>query len=215
MRDKQLNSNSSSLYRRWFVPAIVISAGLLVVVGILVHRSTVLTPATQSPIPAATSVTPAVTGSPEGDTPVIPQTTDQRLIYLIEEEKLAYDIYTAMYAQWGSNVFGSIRESEATHQSRVLTLLQARNIDDPRTGVAGTFQNAALQQFYDQLLTKGKLSQVDAYEVGVMIEERDIQDLTEALAYTTDAAVIAVLTDLRNGSENHLRAFNRQLERIR
>ena len=65
-------------------------------------------------------------------------------------------------------------------------------------------------------MLKGAKSAQDAYEVGVAIEEKDIADITNILSDTTDETdVVAALEDLRKGSENHLRAFNRQLDRVR
>ena len=133
------------------------------------------------------------------------------LAFLIEEEKLAHDIYQELGAIWGSRVFSNILQSETGHQDQVLALLAARQIDDPRSTAVGVFNDPDLQKLYDQLLAKGKLSITDAFEVGVMVEERDIADITEMLAGTLDADVIATLERLRNASENHLRAFNRQL----
>lgn len=139
------------------------------------------------------------------------KTTEQLLLYLIEEEKLAHDVYTVMYQKYGANVFGNILESESTHQGRVLTLLQARNIADPRSSEVGTFKNQELQAFYDKLVAQGNTSAVEAYKAGVAIEEKDIADISNQLATATDQDVIAALETLRSGSENHLRAFNRQL----
>lgn len=138
-------------------------------------------------------------------------TTKQQLLFLIEEEKLAHDVYTAMYQKYGAKVFGNILRSESTHQNRVLTLLQARNIADPRSAEIGVFNNQDLQNFYNQLIEQGNKNEVEAYKVGVAIEERDIADISKQLATSSDADVITTLEDLRRGSENHLRAFNRQL----
>lgn len=130
---------------------------------------------------------------------------------MIEEEKLAHDVYTAMYDLWGARVFGNILKSETTHQSQVLTLLSARDIEDPRSSELGVFENDELQALYDQLIAKGEKSAQDAFEVGVAIEELDIKDITDQLATAKDADVIATLERLRAASENHLRAFNAQL----
>ena len=140
-----------------------------------------------------------------------PDATQEQLVYLIEEEKLAHDVYDAMFALWGARVFGNILQSEATHQSQVLTVMQTRGIADPRNTISGVFVNQDLQSLYNELVAKGSRSAVDAYEVGVAIEELDIKDLTEMLATATDADVIAMMENLRKGSENHLRAFNNQL----
>ena len=137
--------------------------------------------------------------------------TKDQLLYLIEEEKLAHDVYEAMFAIWGARVFGNILQSEASHQSQVLTVMQARNIADPRSSTSGVFVNKELQALYNELIAKGSKSAIDAYEVGVAIEELDIDDLTKMLATAKDADVIAMMENLRRGSENHLRAFNNQL----
>lgn len=137
--------------------------------------------------------------------------TEKQLIYMIEEEKLAHDVYSKLYEMYGSRVFGNILQSEATHQSRVLVLLEERNIDDPRRNEPGVFNNAELQDLYNQMIKKGQQSLQDAYEVGVAIEERDIADITKQLETAAEVDVIQVLEGLRRGSENHLRAFSRQL----
>lgn len=137
--------------------------------------------------------------------------TEQLLLYLIEEEKLAHDVYTVMHQKYGANVFGNILQNETTHQSMVLTLLQARNIADPRSAEVGVFKNQELQQLYNKLIQQGNQSAQEAYKVGVAIEEKDIADISAQLATATDQDVITTLESLRDASENHLRAFNRQL----
>ena len=139
--------------------------------------------------------------------------TAEQLVYLIEEEKLAHDVYSKMFELWGSKVFGNILNSEASHQSQVLTVMATRDIADPRSSQEGVFKNADLQKLYDELIAKGLKSAVDAYEVGVAIEVLDIDDLTKMLATAKDADVIAMMENLRRGSENHLRAFNNQLNK--
>lgn len=137
--------------------------------------------------------------------------TETQLLYLIEEEKLAHDVYTVMYQKYGARVFGNILESESTHQSRVLTLLQARSIADPRSTEIGVFKNQELQALYNQLIEQGNKNETEGFKVGVIIEEKDIKDISTQLATTTEQDVIDALESLRKGSENHLRAFNRQL----
>jgi hypothetical protein len=141
------------------------------------------------------------------------QTQEAQLLYLIEEEKLAHDVYTVMHEQYGAKVFGNILSSEQKHQEEVLTLLQARDLADPRSSELGIFKNAELQALYDQLIAQGKQSAEEAYKVGVAIEEKDIADITTQLATATDDDIVTTLERLRTGSENHLRAFNRQLSR--
>ncbi|MFZ2545204.1 MAG: DUF2202 domain-containing protein [Candidatus Saccharimonadales bacterium] len=162
--------------------------------------------------PAATNVSqPAETKTAEPST-LTGRSTEELLLYLIEEEKLAHDVYTVMYQKYGANVFGNILQSESTHQGRVLTLLQARNIIDPRSSEIGVFKNQDLQALYNQLIEQGNKTATEAYNAGVAIEEKDIADIGTQLATATDQDVIDTLESLRNGSENHLRAFNKQLD---
>lgn len=133
------------------------------------------------------------------------------LSYLIEEEKLAHDVYTTLYEAWGSQVFGNILESEAKHQELVMILLDDYGVADPRAAELGVFNDPELQELYDVLIDKGLKSQTDSFEVGVIIEEKDIADISAQLQTASDATVIETLERLRAGSENHLRAFNKQL----
>ncbi|AGL61949.1 hypothetical protein L336_0240 [Candidatus Saccharimonas aalborgensis] len=137
-------------------------------------------------------------------------TTESLLLYLIEEEKLAHDVYTKMYELYGVRVFGNILSSEQAHQSRVLTLLQARNVADPRSAELGVFRNQELQTLYNQLIAQGSKSVIQAYKAGIAIEEKDIADINAQLKTASDQDVILTLEGLRRGSENHLRAFSSQ-----
>lgn len=198
--------------------AAMLTAGSLLLAGCAVPTESNSQPKIISPSPTASvesSPAPEIVASPE--VPKVesgiatPDATEQQLLYLIEEEKLAHDVYTAIFDLWGARVFGNILKSEQTHQSQVLTVMSVRSIADPRSSTLGVFVNDELQALYDQLIAKGSKSVTDAYEVGVAIEVLDIDDLTKMLATAKDADVIAMMENLRKGSENHLRAFNNQL----
>lgn len=133
------------------------------------------------------------------------------LIFMREEEKLAHDVYVAMYEKWNLRIFDNISRSENIHTNSVKTLLDDYNIEDPFLSEAGKFQNKELQKLYDELVSKGNKSIEDALEVGAIIEEVDILDLQEALEVVENEDVKMVFENLLRGSRNHLRAFNRQL----
>lgn len=162
--------------------------------------------------PAATSTTDVSQATEtKAETTLAGKSISEQLLYLIEEEKLAHDVYTVMYQKYGATVFGNILQSESTHQGRVLTLLEARSIADPRSSEVGVFKNQELQALYNQLIEQGSRNATEAYKAGVAIEEKDIADISTQLSTAKDDDVIAALESLRSGSENHLRAFNRQL----
>lgn len=137
--------------------------------------------------------------------------TEVLLSYLIEEEKLAHDVYTVLGETWGGNTFTNILASESTHQDQVLNLLNTYGLSDPRSSEIGVFTNPELQAFYDQLIAQGMTSQSDAYRVGALIEETDIADLTEAINSTSDLTILTTLEKLRSASESHLAAFSNKI----
>lgn len=135
------------------------------------------------------------------------------ILYLREEEKLARDSYTYFYDLFGTQAFHTIAQSEQTHMDAVRTLINRYGLDDPVRPEAGKFTNSTLQQMYDTLTAEGSASETDAFRVAARIEETDIADLREALGRTERADIRQVYTSLMQGSENHLRAFVRNLER--
>lgn len=159
-----------------------------------------------TPTPASPTTTSSATAS---TTPAAALAED--LAFLIEEEKLAFDVYTALNEKWGSQTFANILQSESTHQNQVLTVMQAYGVADPRSSEPGVFVNPELQKLYDELIAQGMQSELDAFKVGVLIEETDIADLTEMLKTNPPADVTTMMKSLLAGSENHLAAFSKKL----
>lgn len=169
-----------------------------------------------APVPAASEPREDDDGGTDDDgaAPVAsdaptPYDTTTALLFLVEEEKLAHDVYVTLAEQWGTQVFSNIAASEVAHQSLVAPLLEERGIDDPRSSEIGVFADPALQALYDDLVARGSLSLDDAIRVGVTIEQTDIADLGSAIASEDESDVLGVLERLLAGSENHLEAFER------
>lgn len=171
--------------------------------------------ATQDAIPADTEKTTMEEEST--DTTIVnslSQAEVDSLIFMREEEKLARDVYLALYDIWGLNIFQNIASSEQTHTDAVGNLLVTFNIPDPMdTSPAGEFVNADLQNLYDELTLLGSQSVADALKVGGAIEEIDILDLKESLEFVENPSIQRVYQNLLKGSENHLRAFVSNFER--
>lgn len=174
---------------------------------------------TQTPKPPSASTSETVVESPsasESNTtasaPVVPTPTlEQNLAFAIEEEKLAFDVYTVLGDMWGSRTMNNITNSETSHQSQVAALLVTYGSADPRSSEIGVFTDPDLQALYDSLIVQGSVSEQAAMEVGVFIEETDIADLDAMMATISEQDVLTVLESLRSGSVNHLAAFQRQL----
>jgi hypothetical protein len=147
----------------------------------------------------------------EGSTGIT-DTEKASLIFMREEEKLAHDVYLALYDLWGLPLFQNIARSEETHTDAVKNLLDTFNIPDPAVDTQpGVFIDPVLQTLYDELIALGRRSLADALKVGGAIEEIDILDLQEALDETENPDIQRVYQNLLRGSENHLRAFTSTL----
>ena len=130
------------------------------------------------------------------------------LTYLREEEKLARDVYLFLYEKWHSPLFNNIAVAEQTHMDAIKVLLDRYGIPDPAAGKSrGEFSNADLEVLYGELIQQGSASLVEALKVGVLIEETDIDDLSEAMTSATRKDIKTVYGNLLQGSVSHLEAF--------
>lgn len=159
--------------------------------------------------PINTTPTPNPTPNP---TTTLDTTEAAGLQYMREEEKLAHDFYVAMYARWGVNVFNNIAASETSHTQAVLDLLTAFGIADLGANQpAGVFVDTTLQALYDNLMTQGNTSLIEALKAACLIEETDIKDLRDRIALTDESNIASVYNSLLCGSARHLAAFDQQL----
>lgn len=133
------------------------------------------------------------------------------LLYMLEEEKLARDVYNVLYSTWGLPVFQNIAASEQAHMDSVKMLVDTYDLEAPALDQAGTFNNPDLQKLYTDLVALGSQSIADAIKVGGAIEEIDILDLQKSLAETDNADIQQVFNNLLRGSQNHLGAFANNL----
>ncbi len=140
---------------------------------------------------------------------------NQGVTFMYEEEKLARDVYDSMYVKWNLNPFGHIRNSERRHMQEMKRLVDRYGLPDPvaaNKDVPGVFSNPDLQALYNDLVEKGSGSTVAALKAGALIEEVDIRDLKDRKKLSNRKDVLEAYDFLIMGSENHLRAFCRNLK---
>ncbi|MDE4190912.1 DUF2202 domain-containing protein [Phaeobacter gallaeciensis] len=131
------------------------------------------------------------------------------LKFMIEEEKLAGDLYEAFYDVYGEEIFANIEVSEDHHFDALVDYAEKIGVDVDSFvfDTAGEFSNPELQEMYDTLLEQGLTSLEDALEVGVAIEEKDIVDIAAAAEAVPDTALADIYENLLQGSYAHLDAF--------
>jgi len=155
-------------------------------------------------------ITDAIYGDGDiGTTETYSEEALDELLYMLEEEKLAGDIYEVFYEQTGLSVFENIAESEGRHFDALLDQATSLglDVDEILLEPAGSYVDEELQDFYDTLLEYGSESTTAALEVGVMIEEKDMIDIAAAAELVEGTQLEDVYMNLLTGSSYHLEAF--------
>ena len=183
---------------------------------------------------ASTELPSEVQAAIDAPTSTLSQELANTLSYMGNEERLAYDVYNYLYAQFGTKQFTNIAtKSEYKHITAVQELVRKYKLDDtiaftnvdlPSLGYintpiesmqAGSYDISAIQALYDDLTAQGSSSEVDALKVGCIIEVVDVTDLDRdiAIAESENATdIVTVFNFLRDGSYNHYWAFDKGLK---
>ncbi len=130
------------------------------------------------------------------------------LLQMREEEKLARDVYLALYDKWNLNIFKNIAKSEQSHTDMVALLLEKYNLQDPFVDEYGVFTDTTLQALYTDLVNIGSESLAKGLFIGCTIEDLDIYDLEVFIAETDNEDIRTVYQNLMKGSRNHMRSFS-------
>lgn len=181
---------------------------------------------------------PALQNTASADSATLDYNEETHLIFMRFEEKLARDVYQYLGMIYpAEKVFGNIVESELRHTEAVVGVLAKYGVSDPSTNDnIGVYTSEAYGDYFDgkyeELTSLGLVSEVDAYKVGALIEELDMHDINlcpEIIVareevidgptdcgrlYTDNDNVYRLLTSLLEASENHLRAFVRNIEKV-
>ncbi len=137
----------------------------------------------------------------------LPQTAIDDLLFMREEEKLARDVYKALYNKWFVGIFFNISDSEQMHMDRIKIFLDAYNLEDSIAAEEGKFNNPKLQALYDELIIRGSVSELEAHKVGALVEELDIKDLLASIENTDVPELKKMYGNLLHASHMHLRKF--------
>lgn len=189
----------------------------------------------------ALSVNPAVAENASGQKDnavglVLDFNEQTHLEFMCEEEKLARDVYIALGFRYpDSRVFGNIDDSEERHKCAVADMLKKYGIPNPsRNDNVGVFTGEAYGWYFTEkfnvLIELGSASQLDALYVGAFIEELDMLDINQCpkvivaaangindasgcgKVYTEKPDLQRLYGFLLEGSENHLRAYVKNIE---
>lgn len=136
------------------------------------------------------------------------------LFFIYQEEKVARDVYITLGKKYPSeNTFASIQKSEQRHIDSARGLCEKYGVDISTVDEAsvGDFVLPVLQELYDTCVEEGSQSLGEALRVGELIEVTDIDDLENA-AIGMPNDVVNVFNNLKEGSYNHLDAFQTAID---
>lgn len=189
-------------------------------------RLTVLVAAAVIPL-ALVTLSPAASADhktkpvPRSCVPPVVLTATQAadLSFTRDEERMALDLYTLFADEYelpgrgvGRNsvtIFSNIADSETTHTTTVLAKLKDYCLPDPAWHMDdGEYVVPAIQDLYDAWEADGLVDVDGALQVGIELEQRDIDDLEALIAKENPADIEAVYVNLCEGSLNHWAAFS-------
>lgn len=216
------------------IKSTLLASSVLVLMG-CGSSTTTDTTITDTTTTTSSSILPAdVQAAIDAPTSVISQELANTLSFMGNEERLAYDVYNYLYAQFGTTQFTNIAtNSEYQHITSVQKLVQKYKLDDtgaftnvdlPSLGyintpiesmVAGSYDISEIQGLYDDLTAQGSTSEIEALKVGCIIEVVDVDDLNRdiIIAQNENATdIVTVFNFLRDGSYSHYWSFDKGLK---
>lgn len=141
------------------------------------------------------------------------------LFFIFQEEKVARDVYITLGKLYpDESTFANIQLSEQEHILSAQVLCERYGIDTSYVNLSleedyvGQFELLAMQELYNQCIELGQASHLEALKVGRLIEVTDIEDLEHA-AEGMPSDVVNVYENLKEGSLNHLDAFEKAIAR--
>lgn len=162
----------------------------------------VSTPSTPTPEPVEPEVAPTVEPyGAQGALAATDLTLEQMLAFAVQDEYIARLEYQEIMATFDVQApYANIMRSEESHLELLRGIYATRGEEFPADTAA------------EHLVVPASL--LEAAQKGVQAEIDNIAMYDRFLTYDLPADVVAVFTELRNGSVNHLNAFEAQVNRL-
>lgn len=132
------------------------------------------------------------------------------LVYLVEQEKLARDVYSTLDTFWVTDVFNRLAHQELQHIGKLSTVAAELAIYVPNhfnEYPLGQFNNPEFRILYKEILENANFSLEDAYRVCANLEERKMMDLKAALKEPNFEMENLTYKSLLLGSEENFKIF--------
>lgn len=140
------------------------------------------------------------------------------LIYLVKLEKMAYEVYTTLGQIYSTMpILENISEAEYRHWKVLQNLFVKYGETDPtKDGDVdldiGLYNDDDMSDAYDEAIAYGGVSLLQAMETGAIIEQLELDSLSNALGRTTLPDLTTIYTNFINADGAHLDAFNKHTD---
>ena len=101
------------------------------------------------------------------------ETDASSLLFMLEEEKLAHDVYTFLYSKWETRPFANIKESEKVHMQKIQELLDQNKISYEILPEGkfkwDLYQSVSFDPFYEKE-SRESLNKIKAFLLELLID---------------------------------------------
>jgi hypothetical protein len=131
--------------------------------------------------------------------------TASQVRYLHDQEKLAMDLNWEFQWMWEESIFQTLGAMERRHMDELLTWMNARGLTPLVTSRSeAVYGDDDHLEAWDQLLSRGSASLLEAYRANAYMEEWDITEIRALMESTNEQSLVNVLERLLAGAEKHL-----------
>jgi hypothetical protein len=129
----------------------------------------------------------------------------------MHDEHLAHDLYVSFFDKWELRPFSNISQAETHHLAMVNALADAFELEKPDGTKTGVFADAKVQKLYNRLHKQGQATVEGALKASAYVEEMDLTQIRLVIKTTENPHIKSTFEMLNMASQNHLRAFVRNL----
>jgi hypothetical protein len=140
------------------------------------------------------------------------------LVFLVKLEKMAHEVYTTLSQTYSTMpILGNISAAEYRHWKVLQNLFVKYGETDPTkdgdTDLGfSCYNDEAMSNDYQEAIDYGAASLVQAMETGAILEQLELDSLTNAVGRTTLPDLTTIYTHFINADGAHLNAFEKHTE---
>lgn len=141
-------------------------------------------------------------------------TAQEQLVYAMEFNKMSIEIYREINTLYLNDMVVKTYDLAVKQRTELEGLLKSQAIEDPRSAEPEVFNNKEIKQLYASYSSQLKISEKEALDSVIAIQNSNIDISTELLGASKDKTIIAIFEKLRKTSETDLRNYNSVIDSL-